>query len=170
MKKFVVIALSANLHTGTVELTDRQAKDRSHLIEPVPKKKGLYNIIETITFKNGEGFSFDGEINKALLEEVGEVVDVKAKKAEDDKAKKKVKAAADALATAQSRISELETEVTSQKDRADEAEAKIVELEAVIATSTVAAKDTNTSSDVVKEEKTAESDEDEKSSKAKDKK
>ncbi len=129
MKKFVVIALSANLHSGTVELTERQAKDRSHLIEPVPKKKGLYNIIETITFKHGEGFSFDGEINKALLEEVGEVVDVKAKKAEEDKGKKKVKAFADALAVAQSRITELETEVASEKSRADEAEAKVLELE-----------------------------------------
>ena len=137
MKKFVVIALSANLHTGTVELTERQAKDRSHLIEPVAKKKGLYNIIETITFKKGEGFSFDGEINKALLEEVGEVVDVKAKKAEEDKAKKKVKAVADALAAAQSRITELETEVANEKSRADVAEAKVVELETAAKPETV---------------------------------
>ena len=129
MKKFVVIALSANLHTGTVELTERQAKDRSHLVEPVAKKKGLYNIVETITFKKGEGFSYDGEINKALLEEVGEVVDVKAKKAAKDKADKKAKEAANALVTAQIRITELETEVVSEKERADEAEAKVVELE-----------------------------------------
>ena len=120
MKNFVVIAAVANLHTGIVKLTERQAKDRGHLVELVEGKKDLYNIIETITFKKGETFSCNGDINKSLLEEVGEVVDVKAKKAETDKAKKKAKESADALAVAQDRISELEEATAALNVEADE--------------------------------------------------
>ena len=157
MKDYIVINGQASLHSGKVKLNSSQAKDRAHNLKVIDAKKGLFEIINTINFKKGEEFSYDGPVNKAQLEELGEVVDVKAKKAAKDKAKNAVEKAKDdlaevtgKLAEVQPRILELETEVTrlitevetekeikvaAQQDvtaaisRAETVEAKIAELE-----------------------------------------
>ena len=129
MKEIVVTGKQATLRSGTVKLTTDQAASREHGLEKVEGKKDLYTIIDAVSFKRGEVFGYDGEISKTLFDTVGEVVDVKAKKAETDKAKKKAKESADALAEAQIRITELETEVESEKKRADDAEMKVTKLE-----------------------------------------
>ena len=81
MKEYIVINGQASLHSGKVKLSSSQAKDRAHNLKTIDAKKGLFEIINTINFKKGEEFSYDGPVNKAQLEELGEVVDVKAKKA-----------------------------------------------------------------------------------------
>ena len=80
MKEFTVISKVATLHSGIVKLSKGQARDRMHCLAAVEKEDGLYKIQAPINFKHGEVFSFDGEVNKTMLSEIGEVVDVKAQK------------------------------------------------------------------------------------------
>jgi len=89
MKEIVVTGKQATLRSGTVKLTADQAASREHGLEKLEGKKDLYIITEAVSFKRGEVFGHDGEINKALFDTLGEVVDVKAKKAAEDNAKKK---------------------------------------------------------------------------------
>ena len=88
MKEYTVISKQVTLHTGIVKLTVSQAKDRIHNLAMVEGEDGLYTIINPVNFKNGEVFSYNGEVNKAMLEEIGEVVDVKEKKASSKPVKK----------------------------------------------------------------------------------
>ncbi len=88
MKDYIVINGQASLHSGKVKLSPSQAKDRAHNLKTIDAEKGLFEIINTVNFKNGEEFSYDGPVNKAQLEELGEVVDIKNKKdaaAKDEK-------------------------------------------------------------------------------------
>ena len=91
MKDYIVINGQASLHSGKVKLNSSQAKDRAHNLKEIDVEKGLFEIINTINFKKGEEFSYDGLVNKAQLEEIGEVVDVKAKKAAEKSSKAKDK-------------------------------------------------------------------------------
>ena len=88
MKEYTVVSKQATLHTGIVKLTASQAKDRIHNLVKVKDEDNLYTIVNPINFKNGETFSYDREVNKAMLEEIGEVVDVKEKKASSKPVKK----------------------------------------------------------------------------------
>ena len=80
MKEYTVIGKVASLNSGMVKLTKGQARDRMHNLVAVEKEDGLFEIQATINFKHGETFSFDGEVNKTMLSEIGQVVDVKAEK------------------------------------------------------------------------------------------
>ena len=92
MKDYIVINGQASLHSGKVKLSPSQAKDRAHNIKKIDAEEGLFEIIQTINFKRGEEFSYDGPVNKAQLEELGEVVDVKEKKTAAAKEEKSSKA------------------------------------------------------------------------------
>jgi len=85
MKEYQVIGRQATLHNGKVVLTEAQASSRAHHLKRLDSKKDIYEITGSVSFKTGEIFSYDGEVNKVLLEEIGEVVEV-------DKAKKKTAA------------------------------------------------------------------------------
>lgn len=67
---------TVRLHTGNLELTEVQASVRRHLLTPVEGKRGVYAIKDTVTFKAGEVFGYDGEI-KAIS---NRVVDAKTEK------------------------------------------------------------------------------------------
>jgi len=74
MKKYQATAVVV-LCSGKVKLTKDQAASRSHLLEQV-NKKGVFKIVDTIQFKAGENFSFDGEIPKGIADDL-EAVDGK---------------------------------------------------------------------------------------------
>jgi len=56
------------IHNGRVTLSSDQAKRRIHHIKPKNKKQkeGVYEVLESIQFKIGETFGYDGEIPKSM--------------------------------------------------------------------------------------------------------
>lgn len=59
-----------SLHGGNVKLSKEQASARAHCLGEC--KRGIYPVLQTIYFKAGETFGYDGALPKALL---GLVVD-----------------------------------------------------------------------------------------------
>lgn len=53
---------TVRLHTGNLKLTEVQAMPRKHLLQAIEGKRGVYEIKDTVTFKAGEVFGYDGEI------------------------------------------------------------------------------------------------------------
>jgi len=60
--QYQVISYYICLQHGTLELTEKQAKLRSHCLKKT--KKGFYKILEAVQFKHGEVFGHDGDIPK----------------------------------------------------------------------------------------------------------
>lgn len=60
--KYTVIGKSVVISGGVLTLSEAQAKDRAHLLEK--GKKGQYLVARPVTFKQGETFGFDGELDK----------------------------------------------------------------------------------------------------------
>lgn len=69
MKEYKAKAV-ISLHAGKVALTPEQVAPRMHALEE-EKKKGVYTIKDTIHFKAGEVFGYDGDIPKVLSDKVG---------------------------------------------------------------------------------------------------
>lgn len=65
MRRYIVIAASANFNSGILELTREQAAPRGHSLDPLDKD--LYLIKAPVQFKAGENIGYDGDVNKAML-------------------------------------------------------------------------------------------------------
>lgn len=87
MIKYQVIDKPAILFSGLLELNEDQVRRRRHLLELV--EGSIYMIVKPVTFKVGEVFGYDGEINKATaLALVDAVVAVETIEAPEEKPKK----------------------------------------------------------------------------------
>ena len=97
MKKYyVVIGVYCSISTGeTVLLSAEQARSRLHNLEPENVNKdgsGTYVVKNSIQFKRGELFGYDGALPKSMASEAEEakIEEVKAEEAnEADKIKAK---------------------------------------------------------------------------------
>lgn len=66
MKKYTTVE-RVNLTSGLLELDDDQARRRKRQTEPVEGEKNIYKILQTVQFKSGETFGYEGgEINRGL--------------------------------------------------------------------------------------------------------
>ena len=73
MSKMKVYTAAAviTLHEGRVQLTQEQARRRkSQITSKRNQKSGTYSIVKPVQFKVGECFGYDGEIPKAMLEQL----------------------------------------------------------------------------------------------------
>lgn len=69
MKNYFVVGISVTLTSGALRLTPEQYSDRSWQLS-AGAKKGIYTIVSPVTFKRGEKFGYDGEVNRRLAEEM----------------------------------------------------------------------------------------------------
>ena len=76
MKKYKV-AFPVVFHSGKIQLTDEQAKKRSHQITKV--KGDLYDILTPVSFKAGEVVGLE-KASKTYLANLEEVIEEKVKK------------------------------------------------------------------------------------------
>jgi len=76
--RFQVTAVSVTLHAGLVRLTADQASRRAHAIKAAGKK-GEFEILQPINFKRGEIVEYNGDVPKALAEDLEAVQKAKAK-------------------------------------------------------------------------------------------
>lgn len=91
MKRFVVTAIKAQLFSGVLQLSKAQADARTYALKALGDD--LYLIGKPVEFKAGEEFGFDGEVSKALLQEMEPVEVNEAKKATKAAGKKADKGA-----------------------------------------------------------------------------
>jgi hypothetical protein len=107
MDNFKVIKL-VTLHAGIVRLSDAQASSRAHKLEPVKGRKGCYLITAPNQFKAGEEFGYEGEIPKALADNLTGAAEAEkaAKKAEAEAEKARKKAEAEAQKAAEKQAEE----------------------------------------------------------------
>lgn len=81
------------VHSGVVELDAQQAATRRHALSAIEVRKdgsGFYQVRQTIQFKRGERFGYDGEVSKS-----GDLRDAEAERiAIAEAAKKSAEAAA----------------------------------------------------------------------------
>lgn len=64
IQKYEVTAVSARINSGVLELTKEQAGPRMHNLKPIKGNK--YEVLNTVEFKRGEVFGFDGDLPKVL--------------------------------------------------------------------------------------------------------
>jgi len=65
MKTYKVTGKVARFAPDSIlELTQEQYGDRKLFMEPVDEKKGLYRVIQTVEFKQGEEVGFGGKLDK----------------------------------------------------------------------------------------------------------
>lgn len=69
IRNYVVTAAAATFHSGILRLSEEQAAARSFGLVPT-KKAGEFRIVSPVQFKRGEEIGFDGEINKAMLQDL----------------------------------------------------------------------------------------------------
>lgn len=94
------------LPAGTVlGLTEAQARDRKHALEPLATK-GFYTTKQPAQFKVGEVFDYAGDLPKALAEDMDAAERSKAQAAADAKAAAAALAEAAAAAEAAARAAE----------------------------------------------------------------
>jgi len=65
MKAYTVTGAPLYLHTGELELTDAQARDRHQNLVPA-EGKNRYRILAPVCFKAGETIGYDGNQAKKL--------------------------------------------------------------------------------------------------------
>ena len=89
MKRYKVIAKSAPISTGLVELTGDQARSRMHNLKA--RGGGVYEVLKPIEFKRGEEFGHDGDPGKgkAVYVEVEGKAEAKPEPKPESKPKKK---------------------------------------------------------------------------------
>lgn len=71
MKKYRVSGPYAGFMSGVLQLTKEQYGQRLHAL--VPLGDGLYRVTAPTGFKRGEVIGFEGEVNKALVQEIAQV-------------------------------------------------------------------------------------------------
>lgn len=105
MSKFIVTAISARLTSGVLVLTDKQAGVRSHNLRHLGKNR--YEIVNPVEFKAGEEIGYEGDLPKALAENLTAKSDAEAaaKKAAAAEEKARAKAEAEA-AKARTKVEE----------------------------------------------------------------
>ena len=95
MKKFVVINRTGiSIHTGLVQLDEKQAARRSGKLAAVKDRPGVYEIKSPTMFKCGEKFGYDGAISKAMMTEIEDETAAEKRKQEEAKKAEEVKPAA----------------------------------------------------------------------------
>lgn len=67
MQRFKTLK-TVELHAGILELTKEQAAARKHSLQDLGE--GLYEITGPVQFKAGEGFGYDGELTKAMAQDL----------------------------------------------------------------------------------------------------
>lgn len=65
MKQLKTIEI-VTITSGLLELTADQARRRSHLIQEVPERENVYEVLQPCTFKAGEEFGFEGDMYPGL--------------------------------------------------------------------------------------------------------
>lgn len=70
MKKYQFIVAGNLPVSSLVELTDKQAKRRSHALEN--QGKNVYRVMKPVMFKAGEEIGFDGDLPKNIASSVAE--------------------------------------------------------------------------------------------------
>ena len=65
MKKYIVAEKPLYLTAGVLELADKQAASRRSCLKPL-KKRGQYEIVDTVCFKVGEEIGYSGNISKMI--------------------------------------------------------------------------------------------------------
>lgn len=100
MKTIVAKEGPLAVHSGQVTLTAEQAASRRHALKAVevnPKTgAGVYEVLQTIQFKRGERFGYDGEVGKngeLRDREAEEIARLEAAKRDAEKVAELVKAA-----------------------------------------------------------------------------
>ncbi|OGT01878.1 MAG: hypothetical protein A2143_02350 [Gallionellales bacterium RBG_16_57_15] len=95
MSKYIVTA-RLRLVCGVLTLSADQANPRAHALKPLGKNR--FEIINPVEFKVGEKIGYEGELPKALADNLTSAEDTEkaAKKAADAEAKAKALAEADA--------------------------------------------------------------------------
>lgn len=68
MQRITVTGTAIQLISGILELTPEQAAARSTALDNLGE--GLYLITAPVQFKRGETIGYDGEVSKALTEEI----------------------------------------------------------------------------------------------------
>lgn len=64
--KYEVTAVSARINSGVLELTKEQAGPRLHNLKLIKGNK--YEVLNTVEFKRGEVFGYDGDLPKVLAD------------------------------------------------------------------------------------------------------
>lgn len=77
--KYTVIGKSVQLTGGVLTLSKEQAADRAHALKEV---KGKFEIVNTVEFKQGETFGFEGDMPKTFIDVTVQVVEGKSSKAD----------------------------------------------------------------------------------------
>lgn len=70
MKKFRVTDVYVAIHSGVLGLTEHQASLRTYGLKPIGD--GKYEVKETVQFKRGEEFEWDGDVPRALAAQIEE--------------------------------------------------------------------------------------------------
>lgn len=76
MKEYQVTAKQVTLTAGLLKLTAEQAKPRAHALKATDKV-GVFEILQPVSFKAGEVFSWDGQLGKALADDLTPSEEVK---------------------------------------------------------------------------------------------
>lgn len=66
MKIFTVTGREVQLTSGILELNEDQFRRRSHKLKRLDN--GMFEIVEPVTFKQGEVIGYDGQLSKAHAE------------------------------------------------------------------------------------------------------
>lgn len=67
MNNYTVESRSVRLTSGVLVLSDDQVRRRSHKLKKVD---GGYQIMDTVEFKKGEIFGYDGSVPKNMLKQL----------------------------------------------------------------------------------------------------
>lgn len=67
MQKYKALK-KVELFSGILELDKKQAAPRAHLLQDLGE--GLYEITGPVQFKAGEEFGYDGEVTKAMAQDL----------------------------------------------------------------------------------------------------
>jgi hypothetical protein len=69
MKNYTVEARSVRLTSGVLKLSEDQVRRRSHKLKQVD---GGHEIVDSVEFKQGETFGYDGNVPKGLMKQLTE--------------------------------------------------------------------------------------------------
>lgn len=72
MQRYTVTGHSVNIHSGILDLAPEQAASRLHSLADLGD--GLYEVLSPVQFKRGEEIGYDGEVNKALMQQIAPAV------------------------------------------------------------------------------------------------
>lgn len=68
MKAYRVTGPRARFFTGSLRLSEKQYESRRHCLKPLGE--GIFEISTPVEFKQNEVVEYDGEVNKAFLQDI----------------------------------------------------------------------------------------------------